>query len=81
MREPFPVVCLLGDRLRKERTGWRDMKALVLLVAQEGDWTGAAALAEALGLSPDQTESIYRDIETGGATPAPFPSRKQPTST
>lgn len=80
MRDAFPVVCQLGDRLGKERTGWRDIKALILLVAQEGDWNGASALAEALGVAPPEQEAIWNEAQqppTGGATPAPFQHRRQ----
>jgi len=84
VRDPFPIVCKLGDRLQGERTGWRDVKALVLLVARAGDWNGASALAEALGVSPDAQEQIYREAQqppAGGATPAPFPHRRQKATT
>lgn len=80
MRDPFPVVCKLGDRLQRERTGWRDAKALVLLVARAGDWNGASCLADALGIPPAEQEAIYREAyhRPGGATPThhhPHPRR------
>lgn len=63
MREgaEFAVVAMLGQRLQRERTGWRDAKALVLCVARNGPWNGAAALADALGIGPDAQEAIYRE--------------------
>ncbi|HEY1178475.1 MAG TPA: hypothetical protein VGF17_20150 [Phytomonospora sp.] len=79
MRDAFPVVCALGDRFRRERTGWRDTKALIVLVAEHGDWNGAAALADALGVGPDAQEAIYQEVTngTGRATPAKPPRRKK----
>lgn len=62
MREAFPIVCALGDRFRTERMGLRDAKALVVLVAQAGDWNGASCLADALGFAPDYQERIYREV-------------------
>lgn len=78
MRDAFPIVCALGDRLRRERTGWRDVKALIVLVAQEGDWNGAAALADALGVGIDAQEVIYQEVRTkaGEQTP-PQPTRRR----
>lgn len=85
MRDAFPIVCAIGDRLGRERTGWRDVKALVYLVAYEGDWRGAAALAEALGVSPDAQEAIYREVTerhlqeaTGRANPANHHRKREP---
>lgn len=79
MRDPFPVVCNLGDRLQRERTGWRDAKALVLLVARAGDWNGASCLADALGIPPPEQERLYREAydQPGGATPTPHHHRKR----
>lgn len=72
MRDAFPIVALLGDRLARQRHGWRDIKALIVLVAEAGDWNGAAALADALGVHPDQQEAIYHEVTTGaGATTPP----------
>lgn len=71
MRDAFPIVCAIGDRLARERTGWRDTKALIVLVAQQGDWNGASALAEALGVSPDAQEAIYREVTTGAGATTP----------
>ncbi len=80
MRDAFPIVCMLGDRLARERTGWRDTKALIVLVAQAGDWNGASCLADALGVSPDAQEQIYLEVTTGGgATPPPRNRQKAPT--
>lgn len=77
MRDAFPIVCALGDRLAKERTGWRDTKALIVLVAQH-DWNAASCLADALGVHPDQQEAIYTEVTTGGgATPPPRNHRKR----
>lgn len=68
MRDEFAVVATLGVRLDKERTGWRDTKALVLLVAQQGQehWSAAASLADALGVGPDTQEAIYREVYQDG---------------
>ena len=81
MRDPFPVVAMLGDRLLRERTGQRDVKGLVLLVARAGDWNGASCLADALGVPPDVQEKWYVEAyqdPTGGATPPPHHHRRQP---
>lgn len=80
MRDAFPIVCKLGERLARERTGWRDVKALIVLVAQEGDWNGASALAECLGVHPDQQEAIFTEVfsKSRGAIPAPPQPRRQP---
>ena len=56
MRDPFPIVCKLGERLQ-----WRDQKALVLLVAMHGPWEAAGQLADALGVGPDLQEQVYRE--------------------
>ena len=68
MRDAFPIVCALGDRFRKESTGLRDAKALVLLVAQAGPpeqvWPAAQELAEALGFNDDYIERMYREAYT-----------------
>lgn len=80
MRDAFPIVCMLGDRLAREKTWWRDVKALVVIVAQEGDWNGASALAECLGIAPPEQEKIFNEVFTkaGGAIPAPPHLRSQP---
>lgn len=70
MRDAFAVVAQLGQRLEKERTGWRDVKALILLVAQAGEWTSAAQLADALGVSPDEQEAIYQEAYPAMTTPS-----------
>lgn len=71
----------LGRRFEQERTGWRDTKALVLVVAQEGEecWNGAAALADALGLDESTIEAIYKECY-GNGPPArdPLQRRKKP---
>lgn len=81
MRDPFPIVCRLGDALdRDQRTGWATKKALILLVAVHGDWNGAAALADALGVHPEEQEKIHQealDHPTGRATPEPHPHRRK----
>lgn len=54
MRDPFPLVCRLGERLP-----WSEQKALVLLVAISGPWeAGACQLADALGIGPVEQEAI-----------------------
>lgn len=59
MRDPFPLVCQLGDELERRRDGWQKAKALVLLVALSGDWNlGACQLADALGIPPHLQEEI-----------------------
>lgn len=72
MRDPFPIVCTLGDRFRREATGVRDAKALVLLVARSGPaeqaWSGAQELAEALGFGEDYIERMFYEAYT--PTPA-----------
>lgn len=52
------IVGMLGARLAKEPTGWRDMKALVVVAATES-WPVAAQLADALGIHPDDQELIF----------------------
>jgi hypothetical protein len=74
---------MLGDRLSRERTGKRDVKGLVMLVAEAGDWNGASCLADALGVPPDVQEQWYAEAysttSNGGATPTPHHHRrKQP---
>lgn len=53
------IVGMLGARMAKERTGWRDVKALVVLVAASGPWQAAADLADALGVHPSDQEQIF----------------------
>lgn len=83
MRDPFAVVCMIGNRLQQAQHGWRDAKALVMVVALEGDWNGAAALASALGIGEERQEAIYREVSAlrrnphATTTPAPFPSRRR----
>lgn len=61
---PLAIVGMLGSRLEKERTGWRDLKALVLFVAiSSDDWAPAADLADALGIAPDLQEAIYEEAQ------------------
>lgn len=62
MREAFPIVASLGRRLQRERTGWRDTKALIVLVAQSGSWAAAADLADALGVDASSQEAIFREV-------------------
>lgn len=55
---------MLGRRLEHEATGWRDAKALLLLVADAaGDWTPAGQLADALGVPPDLQRNAYDDFQ------------------
>lgn len=61
MQDPLPIVLMLADRIKKSRTGWRDTKALILLVARTGDWNGAAALCDAFGLDDLAAERMYRE--------------------
>lgn len=79
VRDPLPIVCKLGDRLH-----WRDQKALVLLVAMNGDWSGGACqLADALGIPDTVQEELYRESQTkraeahleGAAAVIPLPNR------
>lgn len=78
MRDPFPIVCALGERFKREATGLRDAKALVLLVARAGDpetaWPCAHDLAVALGFSEDYIERMlyeaYTPAPTGDEPPA-----------
>jgi hypothetical protein len=62
------IVGMLGARLEREKTGRRDLSALVTLVADLTDWDAAQDFAGALGLEGDQLEDIYtswtRDKET-----------------
>lgn len=69
MRDAFPIVANLGQRLEQEPTGWRDAKALIVLVAQAGPWDAAAALADALGINPAAQEAVYREIHPAGERP------------
>lgn len=66
MRDAFPIVCAIGDKLRlaeaNGRHGWRDCKALIVLVAQAGDWNGASCMADALGVGPDAQQAIYEEV-------------------
>lgn len=75
MRDPFPIVCALGDRFRREPTGLRDAKALVLLVAQAGSpeavWPAAQDLAAALGFAEDYIERMFREAYTPQEAAAP----------
>lgn len=43
------------------KLGWRDVKAL-LLVAGKESWNAASALADALGVHPDDQEAVYRQL-------------------
>ena len=61
MQDPLPIVLQFADRIKKERNGWRDTKALILLVARTGDWNGAAALCDAFGLDDHRIEAIHRE--------------------
>jgi hypothetical protein len=61
MQDPLPIVMQFADRLRRERHGWRDTKALILLVARSGDWNGAAALCDAFGLDDRTIERLHRE--------------------
>ena len=75
----FPIVAMLGDRLQRERTGWRDAKALVKLVAAN-DWNAAANLADALGIPASASgsnrtqEAIYQEVYGEGLPMPPRPS-------
>lgn len=76
MHDPLSVVSMLGARLRRERTGWRDAKALLLVVATAEH--PVADLAAALGVvNDDMLQAVYeearqriiaRHTETGGYT-------------
>lgn len=82
MREgaEFAIVAMLGQRLQRERTGWRDAKALVLCVARNGPWEPAASLADALGVGPDAQEAIYHEAyDDQPLRPAPEPRAAAPT--
>lgn len=68
VRDAFAVVAQLGERLAQEKNGWRDTKALIVLVAQAGEWGAAAQLADALGVGPDVQEAIYREVSAEAAT-------------
>lgn len=52
----------LGTRLTKEKTGWRDLKALLVVAGRE-DWNAAAALGDAMGVHPDDQERIFHDLQ------------------
>lgn len=73
MRDAFPIVARLGDRLQGEKHGWRDAKALIILVARSGPpglaWPGAQDLCDALGVSDDFQERIYREVYGTPRTP------------
>lgn len=77
----FPIVCQLGDMLqareRAGRHGWRDAKALVVLVAESGDWNGASCLADALGIGPERQEVIFREVY---GDDFPMPTRTPPAA-
>jgi hypothetical protein len=53
------VVGMLGGRLEREKTGRRDLSALVTVVADLTDWDTAQDFAGALGLEGDQLEDIW----------------------
>jgi hypothetical protein len=55
------ITGMVGQRLEQEPTGWRDVKAL-LIVAGHESWNAAAALADALGVHPDDQERLYHEI-------------------
>ena len=69
MRDPFPVVAKLGDRLGKERTGYRDMKAVVMVAALSGPpweaWNAAAAIADGFGIDPDTQHAWFAEAYLG----------------
>jgi hypothetical protein len=87
----FALACRVGDEFRvleeRGRGGWARAKALILVVARNGDWNGAEALAQAFSLGPDAIEEIYREVygefpvqhsitltlPAGGATPVQPP--------
>ena len=53
----------LGTRLLKEKSsGWRDVKALLIVAGRE-DWNAAAALGDAMGVHPDDQERIFYDLQ------------------
>jgi hypothetical protein len=60
VRDPYAVGCKAKDRL-----GWAEQKALLLIVAQCPDglpaWTYAAQLAAVLDVPEDAQEAIYRE--------------------
>jgi len=62
------LVGLLGQRLQQEPTGWRDTKALLIVAGRES-WNAAAAIADAMGVHPDDQELVYHQLrrETGPA--------------
>lgn len=64
MRNEFAVVASLGIRFESQKTGWRDVKALIMVAARAGpdQWPAAADLADALGVHPDQQEAIYHEV-------------------
>lgn len=53
---------LVGPRLQREKTGLRDTKALLLVAGRES-WDAAAALADALGVHPDDQEAVYFTLQ------------------
>lgn len=63
MRDPFAVACKARDRL-----GWPEQKALVLIVAAQADglpaWSYAAQLCDVFGIPDDAQEAIYREVAT-----------------
>ena len=63
MRDPFAVACKARNRL-----GWPEQKALLLIVASMPDglpaWSYAAQLAAVFDTPEDAQESIYNEAAT-----------------
>lgn len=57
--QALEIVGMLGGRLEREKTGRRDLSALVTVIADLTDWDTASDFAGALGLDGDQQEDIY----------------------
>lgn len=56
---------LLGiwaPRIHNTSEGWRSIKAL-LMVAGSESWDAAAALADAMGVHPDDQELIFHQLQ------------------
>lgn len=62
MRDPFAVACQAKDRL-----GWAQVKALLLVVAMQPDgmpsWSYAAQLADVLGVDEHAQEAIFDEAQ------------------
>lgn len=64
MRDPFAVACKARDRL-----GWPEQKALVLVIAAQPDvdpvaaWAGASTLCDLFGIPEDVQATLHAEAQ------------------